>query len=178
MARLIHLNGPPGIGKSTLSALFADRNPGTLNLDVDFLHRLVGGWQDPRTDTWQVVFPLVHAMAATHLGGGHDVVLPQYHARLDEIAVFEDLARAHGAAFREVFLLADRETSVERFDHRGRESTDPFVRHHHRLVDPVRLGAMHDDLLAVVRRYPDAVVVPAATGAVEETYALLVQAVR
>jgi MoxR-like ATPase len=34
-ARLVHLNGPPGIGKSTLAAVYADRHPGTLNLDVD-----------------------------------------------------------------------------------------------------------------------------------------------
>ncbi len=46
MTSLIHVNGPPGIGKSTLSALYADRHPGTLNLDIDSLHRLVGGWQD------------------------------------------------------------------------------------------------------------------------------------
>jgi hypothetical protein len=46
VARLVHLNGPPGIGKPTLSALYVDQNPGSLNLDVDILHRLVGGWQD------------------------------------------------------------------------------------------------------------------------------------
>jgi hypothetical protein len=67
MPRLIHLNGPPGIGKSTLSALYADRHPGTLNLDVDTLHHLIGGWRDEQTDTWPAVWSL-------------DVVLPQYLA--------------------------------------------------------------------------------------------------
>jgi adenylate kinase family enzyme len=61
MARLVHLNGPPGIGKSTLSALYADRHPGTLNLDVDTLHLLVGGWQDEATDTWPAVSALARA---------------------------------------------------------------------------------------------------------------------
>jgi hypothetical protein len=70
MPRLIHLNGPPGIGKSTLSALYADRHPGTLNLDVDTLHHLIGAWQDEQTDTWPAVWSLVRTMAATHLGGG------------------------------------------------------------------------------------------------------------
>jgi hypothetical protein len=51
VARLVHLNGPPGIGKSTPSALYADRNPGTLNLDVDFLHRLVGPRSRSSTST-------------------------------------------------------------------------------------------------------------------------------
>jgi predicted kinase len=182
VARLVHLNGPPGIGKSTLSALYADRNPGTLNLDVDFLHRLVGGWQDEETDTWQVVWPLVRAMAATHLKGGRDVVLPQYHARLDEITTFEKLAREHGAGFREVVLLDDRDASIERFDRRARDDDDPWIRHHHRLIGlrggPVLLGTMYDDLLKVVRLHPGAVVVPSVVGAVQETYELLTDVLR
>lgn len=183
MARLVHLNGPPGIGKSTLSALYADRNPGTLNLDVDMLHRLVGGWQDEETDTWQVVWPLVRAMAATHLDGGRDVVLPQYHARLDEITTLEQLAREHGADFREVVLLDDREASMERFNRRAQDSDDPWIRHHHRLIElgggPARvLGTMYDNLLEVVRLRPRVVVLPSVVGAVQETYGLLADAVR
>lgn len=182
MARLVHLNGPPGIGKSTLSALYADRNPGTLNLDVDMLHRLVGGWQDEETDTWPVVWPLVRAMAATHLDGGRDVVLPQYHARLGEITTLEQLAREHGANFREVVLLDDREAAIERFDRRARDDDDPWIRRHHRLVGlrggPVLLGTMYDNLLEVMRLYPGAVVVPSVAGAAQETYGLLVDALR
>jgi predicted kinase len=43
MARLLLLNGPPGIGKSTLARRWADDRPGTLCLDVDLLHRFLGG---------------------------------------------------------------------------------------------------------------------------------------
>jgi hypothetical protein len=178
----VHLNGPPGIGKSTLSALYAEKNPGTLNLDVDFLHLLVGGWQDEETDTWQVVWPLVRAMAATHLDGGHDVVLPQYFATIEEITTFEELARERGAGFREVVLLDDRQGSIERFDRRAQGNDDPWIRHHHRLVGlrggPVLLGTMYDDLLEVVRLRPGAVVVPSVVGAVQETYGRLADVLR
>jgi hypothetical protein len=121
-------------------------------------------------------------MAATHLDGGRDVVLPQYHARLEEITTLEQLAREHGADFREVVLLDDREAAIERFDRRARDDNDPWVRHHHRLVElrggPVLLGTMYDDLLEVVRLRPGAVVVPSVAGAVQRTYRLLTDALR
>jgi predicted kinase len=182
MARLVHLNGPPGIGKSTLSALFADRNPGTLNVDVDALHRLVGGWQHEQTDTWPLVWSLVRAMAATHLDGGRDVVVPQYHGRLDEIAALEDLARIHGADFREIVLLDDQEAAIVRFNRRAKDSDDPWIRHHHRLIElsggAAVLETMYANLIEVVRQRPGTAVVPSAAGAVEETYELLVVALR
>ena len=34
------------------------------------MHRLVGGWQDEENRTWQVVWPLVRAMAWIQLAGG------------------------------------------------------------------------------------------------------------
>ena len=180
MAQLVHLNGPPGIGKSTLSALYAERNPSTLNLDVDTVHHLVGGWQDEETDTWPTVWSLVQAMAATHLDGGHDVILPQYFATTDEIISFEKLARRHGAGFREVVLLDDREAAIERFNRRGQDSNDPWIRHHHRLIElsggPAALGTMYDNLLDVLRQRPDTMIVPCATGSIQQTYELLLNA--
>ncbi|WP_041290294.1 AAA family ATPase [Kribbella flavida] len=182
MAQLIHLNGPPGIGKSTLAALHVDRHAGALNLDVDVVHRLIGGWQDEQNRTWQLVWPLVRVMAESHLRDGHDVVLPQYHAQLDEITALEDLARANGASFREVVLLDDREAAAERFDDRARDTDDHWVQHHHRLValrgGSVLLGAMYDNLVEILRLRPEAVVVRSRAGAVQETYELLATALR
>jgi predicted kinase len=182
VAQLVHLNGPPGIGKSTLSALYAERHPGTLNLDVDAVHRLVGGWTDEDNGTWQVVAPLIRAMARTQLDGGRDVVVPQYHVLPEEISALEDLARERGAAFREVVLLDDRDSAIERFDRRARDDGDPYIQHMRRHVarrgGAARLGAMHDALLDLLRLLPDATVVPSRAGAVEETYALLTDALR
>jgi hypothetical protein len=171
------MNGPPGIGKSTLSALWVDRHPGTLNLDIDSLHRMVGGWQDEETDTWPAVWSLARAMAATHLDGGNDVVLPQYVASLHDIAGLEKLAASHNAGFREVVLLDDREAAVERFDRRASESDDAWVCHHHRLISQrggaVVLRNMYDELMEVVRSLPGAVIVQSTAGSIDKTYNVL-----
>jgi hypothetical protein len=174
---LIHLNGPPGIGKSTLSALYASRHRGTLNLDIDSLHHLLGGWQDADTHMHDVLRPLALAMTATHLAGGRDVVLPQYLARVEEIERFERVACEQRANFVEVVLLDEKVTAIDRFDRR--EDTSAWGRHNRRAVTAqggaVFLATMYDQLLQVLQRRPAAVVVRSESGAVEATYALLTQ---
>ena len=177
MPRLLHLNGPPGIGKSTLAALYVDRHPGTLNLDIDTLHQLVGGWRDPDNHTHEVLRPVALAMAATHLRGGRDVVLPQFLGRVDAIEAFERAARGEGAEFVEVVLIDDRSRAVERFD--LREDDSAWGRHNRQVVDELggaeALAEMYDRLVAALEQRPRAVVVESEYGAVEETYAALVR---
>ena len=178
MAVLIHLNGPPGIGKSTLSALWAKRHPRTLNLDVDTLHLLVGGWQDPENRTHEVLRPMAKAMAAAYLATGRDVVLPQYLGRLDEVESFERVAHEQGADFHEVVLLDDRDAAITRFDARRDETA--WNQHNRRVVADLGgdafLLAMYDRLLEVLESRPAAVVVRSVPGATEETYAAVEQA--
>jgi predicted kinase len=66
---LIHLNGPPGIGKSTLAQRYVDEHPGVLNLDIDRLRALIGGWRERFAETGEIVRPVALSMAATHLRG-------------------------------------------------------------------------------------------------------------
>jgi predicted kinase len=175
---LIHLNGPPGIGKSTLSGLYADRNPGTLNLDIDSLHRLVGGWQDADTHMHEILRPLALAMASTHLAAGRDVVLPQYLARLEEIERFERVALERNARFVEVVLLDEKAASIARFD--SRQDDSAWGRHNRRAVaaqgGPVFLASMYDRLLEVLRLRPAATVVRSEPGDIEATYGSLMRA--
>ena len=42
--RLILLNGPPGVGKSTIALLYAQGHPLALNLDIDLVRRQLGRW--------------------------------------------------------------------------------------------------------------------------------------
>jgi hypothetical protein len=155
-----------------------DRHPGTLDLDIDTLHRLVGGWRDPDNHTHEVLRPMALEMGAAHLGDGRDVILPQYLALADEISAFERVAHDQGAAFRELVLLDDRSDSVARFEHRRDDST--WDEHNRRLValwrGPALLADVYDRLIEVLRLRPSAVVVRSELEAVEDTYASLVQA--
>lgn len=180
MLRLIHLNGPPGIGKSTLAELYVDNHPGVLNLDIDQVRCLIGGWRDHFAEAGELVRPIALSMARTHLRAGYDVVMPQYLGRLSEIERFEAVAHDSGAEFREIVVMDSKERSLERFTRRGDDAELPWHRQVQEKVDqngglPL-LADMHDRLAEVLRSRPAACVVQSEAGAIERTYKAVVAA--
>lgn len=127
MPRLIHLNGPPAIGKSTIAGMFAADHPGTLLLDIDRLRTLIGGWQEDFVQTGELVRPLAMTLADTHLKRGQDVVVPQFLGDVNEIEDFEGIAASAGAQFIELMLMADLEVSLQRFSDRGAGDGDELL---------------------------------------------------
>lgn len=181
MPRLIHLNGPPAVGKSTISAMYTDRHPGVLNLDVDVLRCLVGGWRERLTETGRLTRSMALAMAATHLRAGHDVVLPQYLGRLSEIERFERIAAEADSRFIEIVLLDSKQASLERFAQRGAAPLPPVVRH---LQDHVERGGgrqliadMYDRLIEVATARSAATIISSIAGDVEGTYTAVCETV-
>ena len=180
MPRLIHLNGPPGIGKSTLAGLYADDHPGVLNLDIDLLRSLIGGWRDRFAETGAIVRPLALSMAAAHLAGGRDVIVPQYLGKLTEVERFEAVARRNGAAFCEIALMDTKQQSVERFYHRGGNGGPAWHEYARRVVElgggPTLLARHYDQLAQVLTARPQVIVLTSAEGAIQEAYQALTAA--
>ena len=114
MPRLIHLNGPPAVGKSTLAARWAADHPGTLLCDIDALRTMIGGWE-----TYAMSAGLSRtgglALITAHLRTGHDVVVPQYVGLPDQLERFRGAADDAGAAYVCVLLTATAEEVARRF---------------------------------------------------------------
>jgi predicted kinase len=173
MPRLIHLNGPSGVGKSTIARRYADRHPGVLDLDTDQIVCLIGGWQD---DFWQALHAgraLAISMAETHLRTGHDVVLPQLATRWSEVEGFEAAAARAGAEYREIVLTIGKQRMVERCSGRTPTAIDKI------LADgggPVLLAKIHDDLTAYLDTRPDCLLVDTEERDADATYAAVTAA--
>lgn len=174
---VLHLNGAPGVGKSTLAALWADRHPGTLLLDIDALRTWVSGWKDDFASTGAAVRPAAVALLAAYVANGGSVVLPQLLAEPAELDRFRDSAIDAGGRWVEVLVEAD--DIAARFG--SRPIDQPHLEAIHRLVEAApadHLAQYAVRLRALVDTLPGAVRLATAEGHVETAYTNLVEVVR
>jgi predicted ABC-type ATPase len=180
MPRLIHLNGPTGIGKSTVAQLYADRHPGVLNLDTDQVVSLIGGWKDDFWGTLEPARRLAIAMAETHLRTGRDVVMPQLVTNVDESERFEAAARGAGADYREIVLMGGRQQVLDRFAERVASGDQAGHRYIDEIVErgggPVLLARIHGHVTGFVRERPRCVVVHTDGYDPQQTYDAVIAA--
>ena len=175
MSRLIHLNGPPGVGKSTLARRYVVDHPGVLNCDIDVLRTLIGGWQDDFGAAGAAIRPAALAMITAYLDCGRDVVLPQMLIDPLEVARFEQAARDAGAEFVERVLMDTRNSMIARFHRRGSTGdTDPWHDQVRAIVEheggDERLAHCHAGLEQLLAGRPSALVVTSVDGAEDLTY--------
>lgn len=130
--RLIHLNGAPGVGKSTLARALVASRPGWLNLDIDLLRSLVGGWEADFAGTGSVIRPVALSMVSAHLARGGTVVLPQLLADPVELERFVGAATAVGGAYCGILLDASDGSLAARW--RGRDTSDPVTATSNRVI--------------------------------------------
>lgn len=172
MPRLIHLNGPPGIGKTTLARRYVRDHALAFCLDIDGVRCLIGQWDTNEQESGRLARLMAVEMARTHLSEGHDVVVPQYVARPEFVQLLATTAVDCGTSFHEVVLWADEEAAEGRFNNR---SSDPELAGHHRdataMIGTVGgFREMYGQLQRVLTQLPSVVVLRTLSGDVEATY--------
>jgi predicted kinase len=172
MARLILLNGPPGVGKSTLANRYVRDHPLAFCLEIDGIRRLIGRWEEHATESGLLARKMAVETARVHLEGGHDVVVPQFLGRSDLIEQLQDVCTDVGASLVEIALMDSRDGAIARFDARAQ---DPALAAHH--VDAERMAGgvaglsdMYDRLQEMIASRPQTIVIHTTYGEVARAY--------
>ncbi len=167
MPVLMLLNGPPGVGKSTLAARLAQDRPLTLALDVDSIKHSLGRWAETMPESGLAARRLASAMAGEHLRAGHDVIVGQYLAKTDYIVELEALAAAVGAQWVEIVLQVDVARLRDRLARRAAALEGPDQRINATLTSAADAERLIRSLASLASSRPRAVGVD-TSGSVED----------
>ncbi|MGN6797827.1 MAG: AAA family ATPase [Gaiellaceae bacterium] len=174
MPKLILLNGPPAVGKSTLARRYADAHPMTLVLEIDAVRALLGSWLEEWQQSGHLARVIALAMARTHLEAGHDVIVPQLLTRRPFVEMLQETAEASGATFVEFALLDSREVVLARLEERS-EAEGGFSSRALMEKQGNEPGDAYDAFVAALAERPDAIVIgePLSDAAYESLLRLL-----
>ncbi len=172
--KLIILNGPLGIGKSTLAKRYADDHPLTLNLDIDDVWSMISHWREQKDISAPLSKQMAIEMARINLISGHDVIIPQI-LQTDELADrFKLLAEKCGSNYYEILLIVDKEEAIRRFIIRGQADGNPSGFRPGGIIDTSgrekKLSEMYDYMSRVASTRANTVHITPILNDIEATY--------
>ena len=174
MPKLVLLNGPPAVGKSTLARRYAHDHPLTLVLEIDAVRALLGSWLEEWERSGPAARQIALAMARTHLEAGYDVIVPQLLTRRAFVHELQATAEAAGGSFHEFALLDPRDVVLARLERRS-EPGGGFSARALMEKQGDAVGDAYDAFVAALRDRPRAVVIddPLSDAAYESLLRLL-----
>ncbi len=117
--KLIIINGPCGIGKSTLAKNLNDQMPLSFLLDTDAQSRFIGHYREYREERWEMRQEIAKVILETCFKLGRTVIVDQMSFKPETMDEYRKIAEEHNADIHEFIIWAPKELVMKRATERG-----------------------------------------------------------
>lgn len=171
--KLIFINGPVGVGKSTLAQKYIENHKLALLLSADDFVGSMGGWLENEDTARDLALEYILLIAERHLKAGFDVVIPYLLANPKEMEQVEQVVDKSSAILFEFALIASKEEAVARALERGswgEPGAPPLTQE-----DEPKLKKLYDCFNDALHTRQKAIQIIVEKGNIEGTYRNLVK---
>ncbi|MBU0750198.1 ATP-binding protein [Patescibacteria group bacterium] len=117
--KLIILNGPPGVGKSTIASRLHQELTSSVLINIDELRRTISNYREHREESSRRSYELTADAVVEGFQSGHDVIIDKAISYTDTLDNLVEIGRRHAADVYEVLLFADKDVVERRAANRG-----------------------------------------------------------
>jgi predicted kinase len=159
--KLIILNGPSGIGKSTIAAKLVHEIPQSVVIDIDELRRSIPNYKERRQESLLLSYEKAAELIEIYLKSDKTVIIDKTISYSDTLDSFITLGNKYNAEVYEFLLFADKATTQARADERGYKPGS--------LLTPEKVGELWDRTNAIRMERTNATVIDTKDKDVHET---------
>jgi predicted kinase len=113
------LNGPTGVGKSTLAARLHEQISTSILIHIDELRRTIPNYREKRKESLELAYQMAASAMEQHFRNGNDVIIDKTIADAEVLDRFIDIARKYNVEVYEFLLFAEKDVLQKRADDRG-----------------------------------------------------------
>lgn len=117
--KLILINGPCGVGKSTIAEKLHEEMPLSYLVDIDAISRNISHYREFNEERRELRDAVAAATIEATLSVGRNVIIEKMIFDLKTLGDYEEIAKQHHADFLEIILWAEKEVVMQRASDRG-----------------------------------------------------------
>ncbi len=117
--KLIILNGPCGVGKSTVAAKLHVDMPLSFLLEIDAQRRFISHYREYAEESRVMNLSIAKAIIKSCLEERRDIIIDKMTFGQNILNFYYDIAKTYGADVYEIILWAPKEIIMQRADERG-----------------------------------------------------------
>jgi predicted kinase len=160
--KLILINGPTGIGKSTIAGKLHEALSLSFLLDIDAQRRYISGYKENREESGELVVRLSLAIVENYLQNGHDVIIDKVFTDTQATDRFLELGKKYDAGTFEFVLNADKETLIARANERGYKEGS--------MLTPEKVPEFWEAMQNYIKGRPEVIIVDTNEISVNDTF--------